>query len=86
MNEYIEERHNILNPFVPNREFPNRPVPSPFVKSLKPPQPKEATWKPDMTFKNLEMEVRDTFSTKGFYKPKQQRLCPRIRHLPNLHW
>ena len=31
MKEYIEERQKILNLFVPNREFPNRPVLSPFI-------------------------------------------------------
>ena len=35
MKDYIEERQTILNPFPPNKEFPNRPVPSPFIKRSK---------------------------------------------------
>ena len=35
MKEYIEERQNILNPLVPNKEFHNRPVPSLFTKNPK---------------------------------------------------
>ena len=53
MKEYIEERQNIINPFSPNREFPNRSVPSPFAKGPNPPQPKEAAWKTEVTLRNL---------------------------------
>ena len=35
MKNYIEERQNILNPCAPNKEFPNRLVPSPFAKRPK---------------------------------------------------
>ena len=54
MNEYMEERQNILNPFAPNREFPNRPVPLPFAKSPNSSQPKEVTQRAGMTLINLE--------------------------------
>ena len=49
MKEYTEERQNILNPFASNREFTNRPVPSPFAKKPKTTQPKEVAQKADMT-------------------------------------
>ena len=35
VREYKEERQNIFNPFVTNREFPNKPDPSAFIKKPK---------------------------------------------------
>ena len=49
MEDYIKEHQNIMNPFSPKRECPNRPKPPPFTKNPKPPQPREATWKPNIT-------------------------------------
>ena len=44
----LKEIHTYRN----NREYPNRPHPLPFVKSPKPPQRKEDTWKQSATLRN----------------------------------
>ena len=52
MNDYIEEYQNIINHFAGSRENPNRPSPSSFAKKLKPSQPREDAWKPNVTLRN----------------------------------
>ena len=76
MKEYIEERQNILNLFVPYREFPNRPVPSPFMKKSKTTPSKRSCMESRCDIKKLSKGDKRCFQYQGFLQDKAAEIIP----------
>ena len=78
MEDYMREHQAIMNPFAPNREYPNRPNASPFTKKPKTAQIKRGHMKTKHKIKKLyktrkaDKGYSESSSTMGLPKPKQQ--------------